>query len=356
MIKRVRVFDGMVVIEETDLLVEEGIIRCIQPNIKPKKVDHVINGEGKTLLPGLINAHVHAWLPYHLKDAFKAGVFAVLDMHSPREASKTLKELQLEDGYARFYSSGSAATVARGHGTQFGYRVPVVGANRSPAQFVKEAIENESDYIKIIYEPRRPTLMLEQVQSLIEESHRNDLLAVAHISKYAHAEELVALDIDGLVHLWKDALLTEDFVSELQAKEVFIIPTLSVIEGVIDYYQSNGIDNDISPLEDLLKEVKQLVDAEISVLAGTDPPNVLLDYGPSLHHEMELFVKAGLTPIQALKAATSNPSKAFSIPEIGTIQIGQEANFILVEGNPTINIKDTRNIISLWVKGKEIKP
>lgn len=353
-IEDVKLFDGFVAVEHADVLVVNGVIEKIG-SIDNANDAIIIDGSGKTIIPGLINCHVHAWLPYHLENALEAGVFAVLDMHTSVHPD-SLKKLKLRDGYARFLSTGYAATVPKGHGTQYGYAVPTIDESRSPRQFVKESIERGSDYIKIIYEPRRPTLTLDQVSDLIDESHLNELLAVAHISRYNDARDLVKLGIDGLVHIWNDINLDNEFLNQLLADGVFIVPTLSVKEAVLNYYEENGIENSsVAPLEETFRELSKLHKAGVPILAGTDPPNLGLDYGSSLHNELKLFVEAGLTEIEAIQTASSIPNKIFQTGNIGIIREGQVANFSLIDGNPLKNIDDISNIHSIWAGGEKIK-
>ncbi|GAB4236225.1 MAG: amidohydrolase family protein [Ekhidna sp.] len=352
LVKGVRLFDGHHVRENVDVLIKDGIIaRISEASLDANVVP--IDGTNKTIIPGLINCHVHAWLPYHLKNAMEAGVFAVLDMHTSIHPD-SLSKWKLEDGYARFYSTGYAATVSGGHGTQFGYRVPAIGRDRSPKQHVKESLARGSDYIKIIYEPQMPTLTVEQVKQIAEAGRENGLLTVAHISRKEHAAELLNTGINGFAHMWKVAPADQSLLDAVKQNDMFIIPTISVMEGVIEYYESNGLSVPFSSLDTLVREIKRIHDAGITVLAGTDPPNVGLDYGRSLYNELKLFVEAGLTPVEALRTATSSPNKIFQVEDIGIIKEGGPANFILIEGDPTTNIEELENSKSIWINGNQI--
>ena len=183
----------------------------------------------------------------------------------------------------------------------------------------------------------------------------NGLLAVAHISRYDDAQKLVKLGIDGLVHLWSDVNLDNEFLNQLLTDDVFIVPTLSIKEAALDYYEENGIKHAISPREENFKELSKLHGAGVPILAGTYPPNLGLDYGSSLHNELRLYVRAGLTPLEAIRTATTNPNKKFDLDDIGMIKEGRLANFNLIDGNPLKNIDDISSIHSVWAGGKKIK-
>jgi imidazolonepropionase-like amidohydrolase len=101
------------------------------------------------------------------------------------------------------------------------------------------------------------------------------------------------------------------------------------------------------------KAIKQLKAAGVPILAGTDAPNPGTTYGASLHEELVLLVEAGLTPTEALIAATSAPALAFHASDRGRIARGLRADLVLVNGNPTEDILATRNIVAVYKGGIE---
>jgi hypothetical protein len=97
--------------------------------------------------------------------------------------------------------------------------------------------------------------------------------------------------------------------------------------------------------------VRALHAAGISVLAGTDAGNPGTAHGASLHGELALLVRAGLSPEQALRAATAAPAEAFGLGDRGRIAVGQRADLVLVDGDPLADISATRNIVRIWKNG-----
>jgi imidazolonepropionase-like amidohydrolase len=91
--------------------------------------------------------------------------------------------------------------------------------------------------------------------------------------------------------------------------------------------------------------------AGVHILAGTDAPAPSLAHGLSLHRELELLVLSGLTPFEALASATSEPARAFGFHDRGRIREGMRADLLLVTGDPTVNIRATRNIVGVWKLG-----
>ena len=98
-------------------------------------------------------------------------------------------------------------------------------------------------------------------------------------------------------------------------------------------------------------ERRQLISAHVPVVAGTDAPLAGGTHGASLHAELELLVNAGMTPLKALAAATSAPAQAFGLHDRGRMSPGLRADLVLVDGDPTIDIRATRAIAGVWKRG-----
>jgi hypothetical protein len=246
---------------------------------------------------------------------------------------------------------------------------------------VDARIAEGSDYIKIILEDGSafggaiPTLDRPTVNALVIAAHKRHKLAVFHIGSYAEAREAVEAGADGLMHLFIDRLPGPGFGAFVAAHHVFVVPTLSVLlsasganeEGkslaadrrMTDYLPAPDIQNLRKTFgvgkpmhyEATAESVRQLKAAHADILAGTDAPNPGTMFGASLHGELELLVAAGLTPEEALRAATSRPAACFSLPDRGLVAVGKRADLLLVTGDPTVNITDTRNIVAVWKFG-----
>ena len=113
-------------------------------------------------------------------------------------------------------------------------------------------------------------------------------------------------------------------------------------------------------LDDVFASVAVLHQAGVDILAGTDvtmpdPKFGGLAHGASLHHELQLLVAAGLTPIEALRAATSTPARRFGLNDRGRIAPCARADLLLVQGDPTHNIADTLSIQAIWRRGVNLR-
>jgi imidazolonepropionase-like amidohydrolase len=353
-IKDVKVFDGENVVESTAVKVENGIITEVSSTIESSEGVDIIDGKGKTLLPAFSNAHVHAWAPQSLQEAAKAGVLNVMDMHGVEPYQTGMRQLKDSTNYARYYVAGYAATAPEGHGTQFGFPAPTLSKPEEAAKFINDRTKANVDYIKIIVEPWRATLDVATVSELIKEAHKVEKIAVVHVSRLEDALNVISNDADGLVHIWWDKELETEEIKELyKSKSFFVIPTLLT---TLKAFESMGEDADkFLTKTQLLNQVKTLYEANIPILAGTDPPNMGINYGTDLYKELELLHEAGLPIPQVLKAGTSTIAKAFSLKNRGSIKVGYIADLILVDGDPTENLNDLKNSKIIWKGGKRLK-
>ncbi|WP_400079843.1 amidohydrolase family protein [Winogradskyella sp. R77965] len=353
-IENVKVFDGETVISSTSVKVENGIIVKISKRIKSSGNTEVIDGRGKTLIPALSNAHVHAWAPESLAQAAKAGVLNVMDMHGVETYQGAMRQLKDSTDYARFYVAGYAATAPEGHGTQFGFPVPTLTKPEEAAKFIEDRVKANVDHIKIILEPWKTTLSIETVSELIKEAHKAEKIAVVHISRLEDAINVISNDADGLVHIWWDKEIKSTKLKELaESKSFFVIPTLLTTIKV--FATMGGAEEKFLSKDQLQSEVKKMYDAGIPILAGTDPPNAGINYGTDLYKELELIRDSGMPTIEVLKAGTSNVTKAFGLKNTGFIKEGFIADLILVDGDVTEDIKALNNHKIIWKDGKLVK-
>lgn len=384
--QHVRVFDGTRITPDADVLIENGKIKEVGANLSAENAT-VVDGAGKTLLPGLIDAHVHVHGADTLEQALVFGVTTELDMMMPPRLEYELKS-QDNDRRASFFSAGHPATVPGGHGTEYG-EIPTLTRPAEAQKFVDARLAEGSDYIKIMYTagvsigPRhfeRPTLNKQTLAAVIAAAHERRRLAVVHIGSVEGARDAIEAGADGLAHIFHAGSSPKDFGEFVAAHHAFVIPTLSVAHAVCgpksagerllkDPHLAPYLSHDnIKRLKDTFpsagrgwvsckgstQAISLLQNAGALIVAGTDAPNPGTTYGASLHGELELYVEAGLTPLQALISATSAPAKAFNMPDRGRIAPGLRADLLLVNGNPDEDIRATRNIAAIYKEGHEV--
>src|ERR1039458_8077817 len=155
LIEHVRVFDGTRILDNSDVLVEGGIIRSVAANIPRPPDANVMDGTGKTLLPGLIDAHTHTIVETSLQQATVFGVTTDLDMFTDPTTAAGIKKQQREGkllDYADLRSAGYLATAPGGHGTEYGLTVPTLTRPEEAQAWVDARIAEGSDYIKVVYD------------------------------------------------------------------------------------------------------------------------------------------------------------------------------------------------------------
>lgn len=385
-IRNVRIFDGEQVIPRGTVIVEGKRIKEVGPDVPIPDDAEVIDGEGQTLLPGLMDSHVHILYPQALKQMLIFGVTTVVDMYMVISTMKNIKKVQASgkaNGMASLISAGTLATVPGGHGTQF-LKIPTISKPQEAQDFVDARIEEGSDFIKIIYDDgsalssEQPTLDKATLAALIQAAHKRGKLAVVHVLTLREAREAIEAGADGLAHLYCNKDFYQDFGLLVAQHKAFVIPTLTVLQNICGVSEGHTLieDSRISPYlmptdiaylkrpfplkgthtsyEASEKAVGQLKAEGVPILAGTDALNPGTAYGASLHHELELLVRAGLSPVEALKAATSSPAGIFKFSNCGHIKPGFNADLLLVRGDPTEDIRATRDIAAIWKNGVRV--
>ena len=385
MFHHVRVFDGTTVAADRDVLVRDGRIVRLARAIQPPSGAVIVDGAGKTLLPGLIDAHTHAW-PGALTTALVFGVTTELEMFGDTARARAWRAEQLKGNVAEradIYSAGTLVTVQGGHGTEYGASIPVLRSAADAQAFVDARIAEGSDYVKIIYDgggtygSKWATLTPEMLRATVAAAHARRKRTLVHIGDLAGARAAIEAGADGLAHLFVDREPDPDFGRFVAAHHAFVVPTLTVLMSITGSGGAAPLATDarIAPYLSrqeiaILKQgfprraglpalpyaaaestVKQLLAAHVPILAGTDAGNPGTAHGAALHRELELLVHAGLTPTQALASATSVPADVFELSDRGRIAAGRRADLLLVDGDPTFDITATRNIAGVWKGG-----
>lgn len=385
LVQDVRVFDGKAAHEHRSVLVRDGVIVDGDYRGKAPAGARIVPGAGRTLLPGLIDAHVHTWQHFELPLVF--GVTTQVDMFTGVPVMQRISK-QMADGRnggeADVFSAGTLVTAPGGHGTEFPVPIPTLENGGDAQAFVDARIAEGSHFIKVVMEDgfgdhHFNSLDRATVKAVIAAAHKRGKLAVVHISTLENARAALEAGADGLAHLFVAARISQEDADALaklaQAKGAFVVPTFSVLEsiagvkprdlledpqvaGLLDVEERGALQTGYGPAPRpaILAAPKMVTAAMrragVPLLAGTDAGNAGTQYGASLHHELAALVDAGLSPREALVAATSAPAKAFRLGKRGQIANGYKADLVLVEGNPLQDIAATRRIVEVWKDGE----
>lgn len=359
----VEIFDGEQFSTELKYVeIEDGKISQISTqNPAPNKP--LVNTNGQTLLPGLIDAHAHAFGDALTRQS-QYGVTTVLDMFTQPvvlQAAKPLRSETSQSNQADLWSAGILATAPKGHGTEYGMQIPVITAPEQALEFVKARKAEGSDYLKIVYQsakaPRRlmPSIDQATLIALVNAAHAEQMLAVVHIQDQQSALDAARAGADGLVHGFFESRIQDALLTELKNRDIFVIPTMAVHEAMsrhtanekwllndsriaLDAVRRSNLAKSFSQFnipaslyDNMMANTAAMQQHGIRLLAGTDAPNPGTAHGISLSVELLLLQEAGLSVEAALRAATSLPATAFSLPERGFIKVGMRADLLLVE-------------------------
>jgi len=263
---------------------------------------------------------------------------------------------------------------------------PDVTTERGAKQFVNRQVENGADYFKVMIEegtvmnaPGLPLISEKVMKVAVDEAHKLGKIAIAHILTAEAAKTAMSIGVDGLAHLFIDRpSWTAELVQSIADHGAFVTPCLVLNSSIIgnnacqfahDERVKSKLDEQWvstmcscfhtfpqGKMEDNFHNVKDLHLAGVDILVGTDvsvPVPYLggLAHGVSVHHELQLLVEAGLTPEEALQAATSVPARRFDLSDRGQIKEGKRADMLLVKGDPLRNISDTLSILHVWKEG-----
>jgi imidazolonepropionase-like amidohydrolase len=311
------------------------------------------------------------------------GVTTVLDMFSkPDLVARAKEQAGSRPDVADMRSSGVGATVPGGHPSMMYAPFPTLTAADQAEQFVAERIAEGSDYLKIISGPGGlwPSLDSATIKALVTAAHARGLVVVAHVSSTAGVEQVVSAGVDVVAHVPADAELDKALVERMAEAAIAVGPTLATIENTLGEPGGAAVAGDprlaealgdawtrrltsstsgasgwrgreTPPYSRAEDNVRRLADAGVTLLAGTDAPNPGTVFGASLHRELELLVRCGISPAQALAAATTEPARVFDLADRGRVAAGQRADLVLVSGNPLTDITATRAIERIWRAG-----
>lgn len=393
LIRGARVFDGDKTLGTRDVLVEAGRISKIGASLSAPAGVTVVDGRGKTLLPGLIDSHVHTF-PAAAADALRFGVTTEFDMFTfPMPAMvahwRGQRASYAKTAEADIFTAGMGVTPPRGHPSELFKRpgapalpFPTLAPGDDAKAFVAARIAEGSDYIKVFQDdgtrpgrgPSLPAFSPERLREVIAAAKGTGRKVIVHVQQLKDARLAVADGVDALGHAVCDQPADDALAAEMKRKGVVQIATLAIYDGIGGSGDAARIAADpaIAPwlsgmqrgmlagkpaatrpeqFATALASTAKLHRAGVTILAGTDAPNPTTTFGVSLHLELELLVRAGLSPAEALTAATAAPARFFHAADRGRIARGLRADLVLVEGNPLADIHATRRIAAIWKNG-----
>ena len=429
LLQNVKVFVGNgTVIERGAVLIRGGKMTQVYgtPPSDPKALHaDVVDAAGKTLMPGLIDMHVHIGAPGGVYgDASKyadqqlvkrrlaaylyCGVTAVRSTGDWLSGALELRQEINSGKYlgAELFTYGPLFTAPGGHPEELLKDLPQALQETGHHEFLREPKSVDEarrqvddlkkagvDGIKAVLESgiaawglfnRLDTGIYDAV---IAEAVRDRLPSATHTGRAADVKDAVAAGTNSIEHGSVVDEIPDTTLREMNEKGIYYDPTLSVFEGMADWQTGNeeplgrSLVQQVGPA-DLLESTRaamgkrkehaskehlktmldrsaaNLMSAQrcgVKLIAGSDAGNPLVIHGPTVQHELELWVRAGIPPAVALQAATFNAAKLLHADNrIGLIQPGRDASFVLLDGDPMQDITVTEHINSVYYRGEHI--
>lgn len=328
--------------------------------------DSSIDGTGKYLIPGLVNAHAHVSTLEDLKAGYPLGILTILNMHTGLEDRELEWKKNSMDGagFSTLYGSGHAATVPGGHPNQFSPNMETINDSVSIEDWIEHRIAKKVNYIKIVREhhewmgsPPLLTLSYEQIQRLIAYSRDKGYKAVVHSNTVNEMTEIAKFRPDGFVHMpdyKEDYPAPDSYYETLAQSGAFIVPTggiaLKPMDGAPPFVRE-WITKNLLDAKERVEIIKKYHQHGILLVAGTDAQQGQMNFAEDYFLELELYKMAGLTNLEILQVATGNAAIAFELP-IGELKVGSKASMVLLSDNPLNDISNLRKVEQIWKNGK----
>ena len=384
-----RIIDGTghPAVEHGTVLIRNGRIEAVGARVKLPPGVKKVDAAGKTIIPGLINAHGHVNDVSQLNVYLRDGITTVQSLGGAKEVQiREQVEKSAPGTFPHLYIAGLI---------QDSTAIPGAVAVTSPEQArqsVDDLIRNKPNFVKVRVDDflgARAKMPPEVYQAVIDEAHKNGFRTAAHIVTLDDAKGVLRAGVDYIAHSVRDREIDHEFIDLMKKRKVSYCPTLTREVAVFTYSETPAFFSDpfflkeadpaeIARMSDpkhqqavlndpaakwykehfpiAMRNLKTLSDAGVNIAMGTDGgggPGRFQGYFE--HLELEYEVKAGLTPMQALLTATSGSAKALNISKDGgTLEKGKWADFVVLTANPLDDIRNTRKIDSVWIGGLEV--
>jgi imidazolonepropionase-like amidohydrolase len=353
-----------------------------------------VDMSGKTIMPGMINAHAHVNIDSEVKAPVRDQLVQRLRMYAEYGVTSAvslgssqadeLEGLKLRDEQAR--GPLDRARVFTGG-------INAVGKTPDEARkSVDRLADLKVDVIKFHINGTPNDMTPDIWGAIIDESKKKGLRTAVHVFYLKDAQAAVDKGVDVIAHSVRDQDVSKKLIDDMKAKNVSYIPTLTRDLSVFIYETRPAFfddpfflrgkalyDKEVKTLSDPARQektrndkqaqaikpalqqanrnLKILSDAGVTIAMGTDSgaannPGRWQGYFEQV--EVEYMVKAGMTPMQTIVAATGGSARSMKLDDLGTIQAGKLADLLVLNANPLDDIRNTRQIHSVWIGGRRL--
>jgi imidazolonepropionase-like amidohydrolase len=247
--------------------------------------------------------------------------------------------------------------------------MPLSTAVAGPAdapRFVAERVAEGADYLKVIVED--PSTMgsaaldVATIAALVAAAHRANLKVIAHASRIAAIHMASEAGVDVLTHAPLDAEIDAEVAATYASRGIVSVPTLTMMRAIVATNAGGRLPTHGGAIDyaHARATVATFHRAGLTILAGTDANMAPMSpakvpHGASLHDELGLLVEAGLTPVEAVRAATALPAAYFGLNDRGVVAPGRRADLLLIDSDPTQDVAATSAIRGVWIAGTRVR-
>jgi imidazolonepropionase-like amidohydrolase len=348
---------------------------------------------GKTVIPGLVNAHGHVGNTVGLQQGRYSADNVLRDLKTYAAYGVTTVYSLGDDQDAGFKMRDAQNTPSLDRARLF-VAGPVL-APKSPEEarkLVGEVAAMKADIIKIRVDDNLGTsqkMPPEVYQAVIDESHKKGMRTAVHLFYLEDAKGVLDAGADFIAHSIRDKDVDDAVIAMLKRRDVCVCPTLmrevstfvyettptwfsdplflkradpQALEQLKEPARQEQMRNSKSAqrykvaLEQATRNLKKLSDAGVKIAMGTDtgPPARFQGYFELM--ELELMVKAGLTPRQVLVAATRDAARCQKLDrDLGTLEPNKWADFVVLDGDPLADITNARKIADVYIAGNRVE-
>ncbi|WP_127817660.1 metal-dependent hydrolase family protein [Microbacterium sp. CPCC 204701] len=388
LLRNARLFDGVDGNLRTgawSVLVDGGRLAWIGPDEAAPNADVVRDAAGRTVMPGLINAHVHlandgaADLAAQVRDdstttaALRASANALISL---RAGITTVKDCGASDNVVidlgraidagvvpgpHVVAAGRVITMTGGHGYFMGVEADGVDAVRAA---VRGELKRGAKFIKAMatggvltsgVKPTQTALLREELAVIVEEAHHAGRRVSTHAIGREGIENAILAGVDTIEHGFH---LDEELFALAIERGTFLVPTLSAVGGIVTEGEAGGtpawiVDKAGTEMERSRTMFRAAVQAGMHIAAGTDSGTPFNPHD-GLVDELIEMVQIGLTPTRALLSATRDGAVNADVLDVtGTLEVGKSADLLVVDGDPTADITALKSIMFV-AKGGEL--
>lgn len=357
-----------------NVVIRNGRIAEVGPTVQAPRGAKVIDAKGQALLPGFFDLHTH-WTPGGIPSTtpqiatayVSSGVTTVSDFNAAPESFAPRRQW-LSTLIAPHVNFAARMSTPGGHGADWADTATTKWVNTPDAAraAVKALVPYKPDLIKAFTDgwrygvaPDNTSMDEWTLTALVDEAHKNDLKVFTHTVSVDRGEVAGRSKVDVITHSLQDRPLDAEAIAILKAGGTADTPTLAVYEPVKPGQPPRDPDEDpkikqsFRKFDYALGNAKALHDAGVIIALGTDAGMPGTPHGVSTLHEMELMVRAGLTPTDALMAGTALSAKVINLlDDRGTIEKGKRADLVLIKGEPWKTISDVRKTDRVFIDGK----